>query len=157
MGSFFLSGAMPYAALNRKGRRAFLRSKRLKLGVPVVVYAVLGPPMLSSFLKLMRGEKLNVRDLVALEGAERCQGTSVVTSLVLVFDTAYSFPPRSSLEHLARMTSLPVFCTRTHLSTRSTLEVAGRICSLCITRFGMKRRDTSLRPQFWIFSGLQGC
>ena len=44
-----------------------------ELGVPVVVCAVLKPPMLSSFLKLMRCEKLNVRDLVALEGAERCQ------------------------------------------------------------------------------------
>jgi hypothetical protein len=108
------------------------------LGVPIVVYTVLKPPMLGSFFKLMRGEKLNVRDLVALEGAERCQGTSVVTSLVLVFETAYSFSPRSSLEHLARMTSLLVFCTRTHLSTRSALEVAGRICSLCITQFRMK-------------------
>ena len=116
-----------------------------ELGVPVVVCAVLKPLMLSSFLKLMRGEKLNVRDLVAL-GAERCQETSVVTSLVLVFDTAYSFSLRSSLEHLARVTSLPVFCTRTHLSTRSALELAGRIRSLCITRFGMKRRDTSLGP-----------
>jgi hypothetical protein len=116
-----------------------------------------GTADVSSFLKLMRGKKLNVKNLVAFEGAERCQVTSVVTSLVLVFDTAYSFPPRSSLEHLAGMSSLPVFCTRTRLSTRSALEVAGRIYSLCITQFGMKQRDTSLGPQFWTFSGLEGC
>jgi glucans biosynthesis protein C len=110
MGSFFfLSGAMSSTALNRKGRRAFLRSKWLKLGVPVVVYALVVPPLLSSTLKVTRGEPLNVRDWVThWKGLRGVRGPVWYTALLLVFDTAYSFLPRSSLQPLAGTSCLPL-------------------------------------------------
>jgi hypothetical protein len=56
---------MSFSALNQKGRRQFLRSKWLKLGVPVLMYALVAPPIQGVILKFTNHEELKLENLVS--------------------------------------------------------------------------------------------
>jgi fucose 4-O-acetylase-like acetyltransferase len=101
MGSFFyLSGIMSSQSLKRrKSVRTFLRTKWSKLGVPVVVYTVLGPPAQLALIRFIRGQ--NAEFLATLAGHVKelrsVRGPVWYSSLLLLFDTAYSLLPPLSL------------------------------------------------------------
>lgn len=60
MGSFFfLSGYFSGRALQRKSPGAFLKTKAIKLGVPVVMYSLFGTPIIESMMRLWKGQPLD--------------------------------------------------------------------------------------------------
>lgn len=87
MGSFFfLSVYFSNKALKRKGAKSFLKTKFLKLGVPLVVYTLLAGPAQIAILKLYNKEVLGVGDSNRLlEGARWSEGANVVLGIVTYF------------------------------------------------------------------------
>jgi len=104
MGSFFyLSGIMSAQSLKRKESvRGFLKQKWLKLGVPVVVYTLLGPPTQATLIRFCRGEGLDFLKtmVVHVKGLRSVRGPVWYSSLLLLFDTAYSLLPSLSLPNI---------------------------------------------------------
>lgn len=110
MGSFFfLSGYFSNKSLKRKGAKSFLKTKFLKLGVPLVVYTLLAGPAQISILKLYNNEVLGWEILTdywkALDGVK---GTMWFSSLLLIFDSITALCP-SIPEFLAQFTTLSSF------------------------------------------------
>ncbi|KFY18283.1 hypothetical protein V492_00010 [Pseudogymnoascus sp. VKM F-4246] len=110
MGSFFfLSGYFSNKALKRKGAKSFLKTKFFKLGVPLVVYTLLGVPAQIAILKLYNKEFLGWEILTdywkALDGVK---GPLWFSGLLLVFDSIAALCP-SIPQFLAQPTILPSF------------------------------------------------
>lgn len=110
MGSFFfLSGYFSNKALKRKGAKAFLKTKFLKLGLPLVVYTLLGIPAQISILKLYNKEILGWEILTnywkALDGVK---GPMWFSALLLIFDSVAALCP-SIPQFLAQSNTLPSF------------------------------------------------
>lgn len=97
MGSFFyLSGIMSSQSLKRKKSvRGFLKTKWLKLGVPVVVYTLLGPPLQTIAMRLCRRENLEIVEALLghWTGIRSVRGPVWYPALLLLFDTIYSLLP----------------------------------------------------------------
>ncbi|KFY50826.1 hypothetical protein V496_09138 [Pseudogymnoascus sp. VKM F-4515 (FW-2607)] len=110
MGSFFFpSGYFSSRALKRKGAKSFLKTKFIKLGVPLVVYTLLAGPAQIAILKLYNKEVLGCEILTdywkALDGVKRPIWFS---GLLLIFDSIAALCP-SIPQFLAQSTTLPSF------------------------------------------------
>ena len=104
MGSFFyLSGVMSAQSLRRKKSvQEFLQTKWLKLGVPLVAYTLFGPPTQVAIMRLFRDENFEFSEVVIghWKGLRSVRGPVWYSSLLLLFDTAYSLLPQLSLPNL---------------------------------------------------------
>ncbi|OBT44072.1 hypothetical protein VE00_04514 [Pseudogymnoascus sp. WSF 3629] len=110
MGSFFfLSGYFSNRTLKRKGAKSFLKTKFLKLGVPLVVYTLLGVPAQIAILKLYNKDVFGWEVLTdywkTLDGVK---GPMWFSGLLLVFDSVAALCP-SIPEFLAQPSILPSF------------------------------------------------
>lgn len=110
MGSFFfLSGYFSNKALKRKDAKSFLKTKFLKLGVPLVVYTLLAGPAQIAILKLYNKEVLGWEILTdywkALDGVK---GPMWFSGLLLIFDSVFALCP-SIPRFLGRSSTLPSF------------------------------------------------
>lgn len=100
MGSFFyLSGKMSSQTYKRRTVKQFLKAKWVKLGIPVVIYTLLGLPFQIAVMKLIRGEPVDFLEVLLghLKGLRSVRGPVWYSSLLLLFDTAYSLLPQLSL------------------------------------------------------------
>jgi glucan biosynthesis protein C len=96
MGSFFfLSGMMSSTSLRRRGTKEFLRTKYMKLGIPVVVCSLLGPPFQTVIQRLFEGKVVGWDILVThLKGLTGVKGSVWYPAVLLVFDTLYTVMPK---------------------------------------------------------------
>ncbi|TVY46858.1 hypothetical protein LCER1_G008535, partial [Lachnellula cervina] len=104
MGSFFyMSGIMSSQSLTRKPAPEFLKTKWVKLGIPVVVYTLLGPPTQNAVIRLLRGTDAEFWEVLIghLKGLRSVSGPMWYPSLLLLFDTAYSLLPQTPLPNLS--------------------------------------------------------
>lgn len=91
---FFLSGLMSSRALKRKSRYEFLRTKFIKLGIPVIVFTLFGGPAQIAISKLHKHEQLSLDILTEYWGdLHGVRGPVWYTALLLIFDTVYTFIP----------------------------------------------------------------
>ncbi|TVY40746.1 hypothetical protein LOCC1_G006088 [Lachnellula occidentalis] len=104
MGSFFyMSGVMSFQSLKRKKSvPQFLKTKWVKLGIPVAVYTLLGPPTQVAVIRLLRGTNAEFIEVLIghLKALRSVKGPVWYSSLLLLFDTAYSLLPQMSLPNL---------------------------------------------------------
>lgn len=110
MGSFFfLSGYFSNKALKRKGAKSFLKTKFLKLGLPLVVYTLFAIPAQTAMLNLYNKEVLGWEILTnywkTLDGVK---GPMWFSALLLIFDSVAALCP-SIPQFLAQSTTLPSF------------------------------------------------
>lgn len=104
---FFLSGHLSAAALKRKGRKSFLKTKFLKLGIPIIAYSMLTFPLTSALLKSYKGERFGLEIFTQYWKTLRgIKGVCWYTATVLIFDTIYAFLP-SNTPTLAGTSFLP--------------------------------------------------
>ncbi|KAK0099436.1 hypothetical protein ONS96_008460 [Cadophora gregata f. sp. sojae] len=96
MGTFFyMSGMMSSMSLPRRRTVAFLETKWMKLGIPVLVYTLLGPPLCTTLQRLLDGEALTSRILRDhLQELRGVKGPVWYPAVLLVFDTLYTIIPR---------------------------------------------------------------
>lgn len=93
---FFLSSLMSTRALKRKSVQQFLRSKHIKLGIPVIVYTLLGGPAQIALSRLHSHEPLGLDILVNFWKSLRgVRGPVWYTALLLIFDTINALVPNS--------------------------------------------------------------
>lgn len=100
---FYLSGKMSSQSLKRrKSTRGFLKTKWLKLGIPVMVYTFFGLPSQIAAMRAIRGENVNFLDVLLghWKMMRGVRGPVWYSSLLLLFDTAYSLLPPLSLPNL---------------------------------------------------------
>ena len=93
MGSFFfLSATLSRKALQRKSRRAFVKDRLYRLGLPTLAYTVLGRPCCLGLMRLASGESIGLSLLAdhwrSLRGIS---GPVWFTGLLLLFDLAHAF------------------------------------------------------------------
>lgn len=106
---FFLSGHFSAKALKRKGRKTFLKTKLLILGIPITAYSALTAPAQIVLLKLYKGEKIGWEILTSyLKELRAVKGAAWFTATLLIFDTIYAFLP-SETPSLAETSILPNF------------------------------------------------
>ncbi|TVY90725.1 hypothetical protein LAWI1_G005955, partial [Lachnellula willkommii] len=100
MGSFFyMSGIMSSQSLPRKSVPQFLKTKWIKLGIPVVVYTLLAPPTQVAVIRLLRGTHAEFRQVLTahLKAPRSVSGPMWYPALLLLFDTAYALLPHIPL------------------------------------------------------------
>jgi glucan biosynthesis protein C len=94
---FFLSGLMSSRALKRKSKCEFLRTKYVKLGIPVIVYTLFGGPAQIALSKLHKHEELSLGILTEFwESLRGICGPVWYPALLLIFDTIYALVPDSA-------------------------------------------------------------
>ncbi|TVY25344.1 hypothetical protein LHYA1_G005417 [Lachnellula hyalina] len=104
MGSFFyMSGVMSFQSLKKKKSISqFLKTKWIKLGIPAALYTLLAPPTQIAVIRLLRGTNADFWELLIghLKALRSVRGPVWYSSLLLVFDTAYSLLPQIALPNL---------------------------------------------------------
>ncbi|TVY19463.1 hypothetical protein LARI1_G003093 [Lachnellula arida] len=100
MGSFFyISGVLSSRSLPRKSVPQFLKTKWVKLGIPVLVYTLLAPPTQVAVMRLLRGTHAEFRQVLTahLKTLRSVSGPMWYPALLLLFDTAYALLPQIPL------------------------------------------------------------
>jgi glucans biosynthesis protein C len=92
MGSFFvLSGHFSTLAIRRKTKRQFIKEKVLRVGVPAVLYTVIGPAIQRAVLNSFEGKSADLDFLIGyLKGIRGIQGPVWYCALLLIFDVVHS-------------------------------------------------------------------
>ncbi|EPE35660.1 acyltransferase 3 [Glarea lozoyensis ATCC 20868] len=126
MGSFFfLSGIMSSTSLRRRWTEEFLRTKWMKLGIPVVVSSLLGPPFQTAIQRLFEGKVVGWDILVThLKGLTGVKGSVWYPAVLMVFDTLYTIMPkvpRLSFGPAMSLNILAAFLLRLKYPTGTTL------------------------------------
>lgn len=104
---FFLSGNFSAGALKRRGAKSFLKTKFLKLGIPIVAYALLTAPTQVALLKIYKGEEFGLEIFTEYWKTLRgVKGVCWYTATVLLFDSIYAFLP-TNMPSLAGTKFLP--------------------------------------------------
>jgi glucan biosynthesis protein C len=85
---FFLSGYFSVRSLRKKGALSFLKTKFMKLGIPMIAYTLLGPSLQIALQKAYRGESLSLDILMnAWRNLRGITGPVWYCALVLIFDS----------------------------------------------------------------------
>ncbi|TVY51578.1 hypothetical protein LSUE1_G010335, partial [Lachnellula suecica] len=91
---------MSAQSLKRKTSVAgFMETKWLKLGVPVVVYTIFGPPAIVVVARVLRGQSVDFLSVLVshLKGTRSVKGPLWYPALLLVFDTTHALLPQLSM------------------------------------------------------------
>lgn len=94
MGTFFvISGFLSRVSLERKSRLSFVKDKFVRLGIPALVYTLVGPPMSRVALRVMvEGKSAEILGAVGEHwmNLRGILGPVWYCALLLIFDTVYA-------------------------------------------------------------------